>query len=209
MVHSSEGAGLENFDLVKDFVSAIADRLSVNAAASRVGVVLSGQVDLVVSGLQEASGQAALQAAIKHMTWLGHAPFTGSAIQRATAMFQGSAASVRRVAVVVTDHQVEPGDTRTLEAAAAEAHGRGVQVLVVGVKNRADPLYEQFRAEVKVVASGPDGEHVFLLEDFHTLRSKQPPPPDGGIVLPTTSSTEVNIFLSGSDVPLTLMKVFC
>lgn len=186
MVHCSGEAGLETFDLVKDFVGAVADRLSVTAATSRVGVVLSGQVDLVVSGLRGASGQAALRAAIKRMSWRGHAPFTGSAIQRASSMLQSSAASVRRVAVVLTDHQVEPGHTGTLEEAAAEAHGRGVQVFVVGVKNRRDPLYEQFHAEVKVVASDPDPGHVFLLDDFHTLRSKQPPPPDGGVGPPRT-----------------------
>lgn len=173
MIHTSEGAGPENFHLVKDFVSAVADRLSVSAPASRVAAVLSSPVDLVVSSLQEASSHSVLQAAIKHMTWLGHASFTGSALQRATTMFQSSAASARRVAVVLTDHQVEPGHGRTVEEAAAEAHSGGVQVFVVGVKNRGDPQYEQFHTQVKVMASDPDDEHVFLVEDFHTLHSKR------------------------------------
>lgn len=176
VIHSSERAGPANFDRVKDFVSAVADRLSVSTAASRVGLVLSSQVDLVVSSLQEVSSHSALRAAIKRMTWPGHDTFTGSAIQRATTLFQSPAASVRRVAVVLTDHQVEPDHSRTVEEAAAEAHDRGVEVFVVGVKNRSDPQYEQFHAEVKVMASDPDEEHVFLVEDFHTLHSKQAPP---------------------------------
>lgn len=177
VIHSSQRAGPENFDLVKDFISAMADRLSVSTAASRVGVVLSSQVDLVVYSLQEAYSHSALQAAIKHMTWLDHGTFTGSALQLATAMFQSPAASVRRVALVLTDHQVEPGHgSRSLEEAATEAHGRGVEVFVVGVKNRSDPLHEQFHSEVQVMASDPDEEHVFLVEDFHSLHSEKPPP---------------------------------
>lgn len=173
MIHSSESVGPENFELVKDFVSAVIDRVSASTVGSRIGVVLYSRVDMVVASLQEPSSRTDIRAAIKRMPSLGEGTFTGSAIHRATKMFQASKASVRKVAMVLTDDRADPRDGIKFEETAREAHAKGIEMFVVGVKNKSDPLYGQFQAEMNVIASDPDEEHVFLIDDFRTLHSKQ------------------------------------
>lgn len=173
MIHSSESVGPENFELVKDFVSAVIDRVSVSTVGSRIGVVLYSHVDMVVASLQELSSRTDIKAAIKRMPSLGEGTFTGSAILQATKMLQASQASVRKVAMVLTDDQADPRDGIKFEETAREAHAKGIEMFVVGVKNKSDPLYGQFQTELNVIASDPAEEHVFLIDDFHTLHSKQ------------------------------------
>lgn len=173
MIHSSDSVGPENFQLAKDFVSAVIDRVSVSTVGSRIGVVLYSHVDMVVASLQELSSRTDIKAAINRMPSLGEGTFTGSAIDRATKMLQASQASVRKVAMVLTNDQADPRDGIKFEETAREAHAKGIEMFVVGVKNKSDPLYGQFQTEINVIASDPDEEHVFLIDDFHSLHSKQ------------------------------------
>lgn len=173
MIHSSESVGAENFELVKDFVGAVTDRVSVSTVGSRVGVVLYSHVDMVVASLQEPSSRTDIRAAIKRMPSLGEGTFTGSAIHRAFKLFQASPGSARKVAMVLTDDQADPRDGVKLEETAREAHAKGIEMFVVGVKNKNDLLFGQFQSEMNVIASDPDEEHVFLIDDFRTLHSKQ------------------------------------
>lgn len=183
MIHSSESVGPENFELVKDFVSAVVDRVSVSMVGSHIGVVLYSHVDMVVASLQELSSRTDIKAAIERMPSLGEGTFTGSAIHRATRMLQASQAGVRKVAMVLTDDQADPRDGMKFEETAREAHAKGIEMFVVGVKNKSDPLYGQFQTEMNAIASDPDEEHVFLIDDFHTLHSKQQASHYSGIIL--------------------------
>ncbi|XP_073318957.1 collagen, type XXVIII, alpha 1a [Pagrus major] len=169
VIDSSESVGPENFELVKDFVNALIDRVSVSREASRIGVVLYSHVDMVVVSLQQQSSQDDIKAVIRKMPYLGEGTFTGSAIHRANQLFQASRPGVRKVAVVLTDGQADSRDVMQFEQTATEAHEEGIEMFAIGVVNRTDPLYEAFRAEMNVIASDPDEEHVYLIDDFRAL----------------------------------------
>lgn len=171
IIDSSESVGPDNFEVVKDFVNVLVDRVSVSHEASRVGVVLYSHVDVVVVSLTQHSSQSDIKAAIRGMPYLGEGTFTGSAVRRAGQLFQASRPGVHKVAVLLTDGQADRRDAVHPEEAAAEVHAAGVEVFVIGVLNRNDPDYDGFQAEVKAVAS--DDQHVYLIDDFMTLNSKQ------------------------------------
>ncbi|XP_069571232.1 collagen, type XXVIII, alpha 1a [Brachyistius frenatus] len=169
VIDSSESVGPENFEVVKDFVNALIDRLTVSREASRIGVVLYSHVDMVVVSLQQQSSQEDVKAVIRKMPYLGEGTFTGSAIHRANQLFRAARPGVRKVALVLTDGQADPRDVMQFEETAAVAHAEGIEMFVIGVVNKTDPLYEDFQAEMTVIASDPDEEHVYLIDDFRAL----------------------------------------
>ncbi|XP_026156118.1 collagen, type XXVIII, alpha 1a [Mastacembelus armatus] len=169
VIDSSESVGPENFELVKDFVNGLIDQMSVSQEAVRIGVVLYSHLDIVVVSLQQQSSQDDIKAAIRKMPYLGEGTFTGSAIHQASQLFQASRPHVRKVAMVLTDGQADPRDVMQLEETATEAHTEEIEMFVIGVMNKTDPLYEKFQAETNVIASDPDEDHVYLIEDFKTL----------------------------------------
>lgn len=173
MIDSSESVGPENFELVKDFVNVLISRVSVSQEAIRIGVVLYSHVDMVVVSLQQRSSQDDIKAAVTKMPYLGEGTFTGSAIHRAGQLFQASQPGVKKVAVVLTDGQADPRDVMKCDETATEAHAKGIEIFAVGVMNKTDPLFGKFQAEMKIIASDPDEEHVYLIDDFSTLLSKQ------------------------------------
>ncbi|KAG5843081.1 hypothetical protein ANANG_G00184700 [Anguilla anguilla] len=122
--------GPENFDLVKDFVNALVDRVPVSREATRVGVVLYSHVATVTVGLQQPFDADAVKAAVRGMPYVGEGTFTGSALQRAARCCR-------------------PG---------GPACG-----------SRRDPHYAEFVAEMNAVATDPDHEHVYMIDDFRTL----------------------------------------
>ncbi|XP_035286547.1 collagen, type XXVIII, alpha 1a [Anguilla anguilla] len=169
VIDSSESVGPENFDLVKDFVNALVDRVPVSREATRVGVVLYSHVATVTVGLQQPFDADAVKAAVRGMPYVGEGTFTGSALQRAARVLQAGRPGVRKVAVVITDGQTDRRDAVDLEGAARDAHAGGVEVFVVGVVSRRDPHYAEFVAEMNAVATDPDHEHVYMIDDFRTL----------------------------------------
>lgn len=183
VIDGSESVGPRNFELVKDFVNALIDRLAVSREAARIGVVLYSHVTMVVASLQQRSSQSDLKASIRTMQYLGEGTFTGSAIHRANQLFQASRPGVRKVALVLTDGQADPRDLVQVDVSAAEAHARGIETFVIGVMNETDPLYRDFSAEMKVMASDPDEGHVYLIHDFSSLHGRESPfttaPPAG------------------------------
>lgn len=57
VIDSSESFGPENFEVVKDFVNALTDRMSVNCEASRISVILYSHLDMVVVNVKQQSSQ--------------------------------------------------------------------------------------------------------------------------------------------------------
>ncbi|XP_034747782.1 collagen, type XXVIII, alpha 1a [Etheostoma cragini] len=169
VIDSSESVGPENFELMKDFVTGVIEQLPVSRDAGRIGVVLYSHVDMVVVSLQQQLSRDDVKAAVRKMPYLGEGTFTGSAIHRANQLFLASRPGVRKVAVVLTDGLADARDVMQFEETSTEAHAEGVEMFVIGVTNKTDPLYEEFRAQMDVIASDPDEEHFFLIEDFRTL----------------------------------------
>ncbi|CAM4633962.1 unnamed protein product [Leuciscus chuanchicus] len=175
IIDSSESVGPENFEVVKDFVNALIDRVSVSREATRVGVVQYSHVDVVVASLHQLSDQAAIKTAVRRMLYLGEGTFTGSAVHRATQLFRAARPGVRKVAVVLTDGHADKRDAVRLKDAAEEAHNAGIEIFVIGIMNRSDSQYAEFKKEMNILASDPDEEYVYLTDDFmrlHTLEIK-------------------------------------
>uniref|UniRef100_A0A3Q3H0E1 Collagen alpha-1(XXVIII) chain n=1 Tax=Labrus bergylta TaxID=56723 RepID=A0A3Q3H0E1_9LABR len=169
VIDSSESVGPENLELAKDFVNAVIDRMSVSKEATRIGVVLYSYVESVVVSLQQQLSQEEVKAAVRMMPYLGEGTFTGRAIHRAHQLFQHSRPGVRKVAVVLTDGQTDPSDQMQFEEAATEAHAEGIKMFVIGVMSSTAHFYEEFKAEMNAIASDPDEEHVYLIDDFRSL----------------------------------------
>ncbi|XP_035513512.1 collagen alpha-1(XXVIII) chain-like [Morone saxatilis] len=151
---------------------------------------------MVVVSLQQQSSQEDIKAAVRKMPYLGEGTFTGSAIHRANELFQASRPGVRRLAVVLTDGQSDPRDTMQFEETATEAHAEGIEMFAIGVVNKTDPLYEEFQAEMNVIASDPDEEHVYLIDDFRTL-----PTLEGKILSRICEQDDTMAFLPNSVFP--------
>ncbi|XP_008419453.1 collagen, type XXVIII, alpha 1a [Poecilia reticulata] len=169
VIDISESVGPENFEVVKDFVNAIIDQFTVSQEASRVGVVLYSHLNTVVVGLQQQPSREEIKAAVRAMPFLGEGTFTGSAMLQARKVFRDSRPHVRRVAVVLTDVQSDQRDLVQFKETASETHAEGIEVLIIGVVKKTDPLYEEFLSEMKTVASDPKEEHVYIIDDFLLL----------------------------------------
>ncbi|XP_029590944.1 collagen alpha-1(XXVIII) chain-like [Salmo trutta] len=129
VIDSSESVGPENFEVVKDFVNALTDLMSVYCEASRISVILYSHLDMVVVNVKQQSSQNDVK-----MLYLGEGTFMGSAILRANQLFQASRPGVHKVAVVLTDGQADRRDAVQPEDAA------GIEMFVIGVVNKKGPL---------------------------------------------------------------------
>ncbi|XP_038848614.1 collagen alpha-1(XXVIII) chain-like [Salvelinus namaycush] len=169
VIDSSESVGPDNFNVVKDFVNALVDRASVSRETTRVGVVLYSHINMVVVSLHQQASRDQVKKTVRTMTYLGEGTFTGSAIHQANQVFRAARPGVRKVAIVITDGQADERDSVRLEEAVKEANGSNIETFVIGVVNQSDPLYEEFKKELHLMASDPDREHVYLIDDFKTL----------------------------------------
>ncbi|XP_070691171.1 collagen, type XXVIII, alpha 1b [Pempheris klunzingeri] len=169
VIDSSESVGPDNFNVIKDFVNALIDRASVNRDTTRVGLVLYSHINMVVVSLRQEATRDEVKSAVRSMTYLGEGTFTGSAIQQANQVFRAARAGVRKVAIIITDGQADKRDAVSLESAVSEAQGSNIEMFVIGVVNESDPLYEDFKKELNLMASDPDSDHVYLIDEFKTL----------------------------------------
>uniref|UniRef100_A0A8C2GUT0 Collagen, type XXVIII, alpha 2b n=1 Tax=Cyprinus carpio TaxID=7962 RepID=A0A8C2GUT0_CYPCA len=84
VIDSSESVGPDNFEIIKDFVAALVDRLTVGRNATRVGLVLySLEVQLEFNLARYMTKQDVKQA-IRRVHYIGEGTYTGSAIRKAT-----------------------------------------------------------------------------------------------------------------------------
>lgn len=169
VIDSSESVGPDNFNVIKDFVNALIDRASVSRDTTRVGVVLYSHINEVVVALGREATRDEIKSAVRSMTYLGEGTYTGSAIQRTNQVFRAARAGVRKVAIIITDGQADKRDEVSLQSAVSEAQGNNIEMFVIGVVNESHPLYEEFKMELNLMASDPDSDHVYLIDDFKTL----------------------------------------
>uniref|UniRef100_A0A8C1WX71 Collagen, type XXVIII, alpha 1b n=1 Tax=Cyprinus carpio TaxID=7962 RepID=A0A8C1WX71_CYPCA len=169
VIDSSESVGPENFEVIKDFVNTLIDRVSVSPEVTRVGVILYSHINLVVTSIQERLSRDEVKAAVRRMPYIGEGTYTGSGIRRANEIFHFARPGVKKVAVVITDGQTDHRDTVKLEDAVREAHSANITMLAIGVVNQSDPIYADFKQELKSIASPPTEEHVFSIMDFGML----------------------------------------
>ncbi|XP_068426632.1 collagen, type XXVIII, alpha 1b [Clinocottus analis] len=169
VIDSSESVGPDNFNRIKDFVNTLIDRASVSRETTRVGVVLYSHINVVVVSLVQEATRDEIKSAVRSMTYLGEGTFTGSAIQQANQVFKAARAGVRKVAIIITDGQADKRDAVSLESAMSDARASGIETFVIGVVNESDPLYGEFQKELSLVASDPDSDHVYQIDEFKAL----------------------------------------
>ncbi|NXU35578.1 COSA1 protein, partial [Drymodes brunneopygia] len=169
VIDSSESVGPENFNIIKTFMKTFIDKVSANHATTRIGIInFSHRVDLV-SSLKQYTSKEYLKSAVDKMPYLGEGTYTASAIQEALHLFQAARPAMRKVAVVITDGQADSRDKVRLDTVVREAHATDIEIFVIGIVQRADPHYDDFLKEMQLIATDPDEEHVYQIDDFITL----------------------------------------
>ncbi|KAM8856394.1 collagen, type XXVIII, alpha 2a isoform 1-T2 [Spinachia spinachia] len=170
VIDSSESVGPENFEIIKDFVTRLVDRTTVGRNATRIGLVLySLEVHLQFNLVRYTSKQDVKQA-IRKMPYMGEGTYTGTAIRKATQeAFFSARPGVRKVAIVITDGQTDKREPVKLDLAVREAHAANIEMYALGIVNSSDPTQTEFLRELNLIASDPDSEHMYLIDDFNTL----------------------------------------
>lgn len=170
VIDSSESVGPENFEIIKDFVAALVDRLTVGRNATRVGLVLYSLDVQVVFNLARYTTKQDVKQAIRRILYLGEGTYTGTAIRKATQeAFYSTRSGVRKVAIVITDGQTDKREPVKLDIAVREAHAANIEMYALGIVNASDPAQSEFLQELNLIASDPDSEHVYYIDDFNTL----------------------------------------
>jgi len=174
VIDSSESVGPDNFKIIKDFVTALVDRVTVGRNATRVGLVLySGEAKLMFN-LARYTTKEDIKQAIRNLPYLGEGTYTGTAIRKATQeAFSSSRQGVSKVAIVITDGQTDKRESVKLDIAVREAHSANIEMFALGIVNQSDPTQAEFLRELNLIASDPDSEHMFQINDFNTLPSKR------------------------------------
>ncbi|XP_015256288.1 PREDICTED: collagen alpha-1(XXVIII) chain-like [Cyprinodon variegatus] len=171
VIDSSESVGPQNFNVIKDFVNSVVDRTTVSPNATRVGVVLYSNSNLVVLSLEEEATGDEVKSEVRAMTYLGEGTYTGSAIEKAFQVFEAARTDVRKVAIIITDGQTDMRDAVSLESAVTKAKDSNVEMFVIGVVNNSDSNSKKFIEELNFIASDPDSDHMFLITDFDKLQA--------------------------------------
>lgn len=170
VIDSSESVGPDNFGIIKRFVTTLVDRVTVGRNATRIGLVLYSLEVKLVFNLARYNTKEDIKEAIRNIQYMGEGTYTGTAIRKATQeAFYSSRLGVSKVAIVITDGQTDKREPVKLDIAVREAHSANIEMFALGIVNSSDPTQADFLRELNLIASDPDSEHMFLIDDFNTL----------------------------------------
>uniref|UniRef100_A0A669QC74 Collagen alpha-1(VI) chain n=1 Tax=Phasianus colchicus TaxID=9054 RepID=A0A669QC74_PHACC len=122
VLDSSESIGLQNFQIAKDFIIKVIDRLSKDERVkfepgeSRVGVVQyshNNTQELVAMGDANIDNIGALKQAVKNLKWIAGGTHTGEALQFSKENLLRRFTSTNNVAIVITDGRSDTLRDRT------------------------------------------------------------------------------------------------
>ncbi|XP_061649599.1 collagen, type XXVIII, alpha 2a isoform X3 [Phyllopteryx taeniolatus] len=170
VIDSSESVGPDNFEIIKDFVTRLVDRTTVGRNATRIGLVLYSLDVHLEFNLVRYTNKQDVKQAIRKMPYMGEGTYTGTAIRKATQeAFYSARPGVRKVAIVITDGQTDKREPVKLDIAVREAHAANIEMYALGIVNSSDLTQAEFLRELNLIASDPDSEHMYLIDDFNTL----------------------------------------
>ncbi|KAL4636190.1 collagen alpha-1(XXVIII) chain-like, partial [Arapaima gigas] len=170
IIDSSESVGPDNFEIIKDFVTALVDRIAIGHNATRIGIVLYSLDSHLEFNLTRYMTKEDIKQTIRKMPYIGEGTYTGTAIRHATQeAFYSARSGVRKVAIVITDGQTDKREPVKLDIAVREAHAANIEMYALGIVNTYDPTQAEFVQELNLIASDPDSEHMYLIDDFNTL----------------------------------------
>lgn len=177
VIDSSESVGPENFQIIQNFVKTLADRVALDLATARIGIINYSHKVEKVAGLKQFSSKDDFKLAVDNMQYLGEGTYTASALQTANDMFKEARPGVKKVALVITDGQTDSRDKKKLAEVVKDANDSDVEIFVIGVVKKDDPNFEIFHQEMNLIAT--DAEHVYQFDDFFTLQGKEVTPVEG------------------------------
>lgn len=175
VIDSSESVGLKNFQIIKNFVKTLTDRVALDLATTRIGIINYSHKVEEVAHLTQFSSKDDLKRAVDNMQYLGEGTYTATALHAANRMFEAAKPGVKKVALVITDGQTDSRDEKNLIEVVKNASDINVEIFVIGVVKRNDPNFHIFHQEMNLIATDPDSEHVYLFDDFITLEGKTVP----------------------------------
>uniref|UniRef100_A0A8B9FGE7 VWFA domain-containing protein n=1 Tax=Amazona collaria TaxID=241587 RepID=A0A8B9FGE7_9PSIT len=173
VIDSSESVGPENFNIIKTFMKTVIDKVLSSHFTTRMGIInFSHKVELV-SSLKQYASKESLKLAVDDMPYFGEGTYTAFAIQETIRLFQAARPAVRKVAVVITDGQADNREDIQLDSAVRKAHAANIEIFVIGIVQRTKSYNDNFLKEMQLIATDPDDEHVYQIDDFMTLSEVQ------------------------------------
>ncbi|EPY82884.1 hypothetical protein CB1_000613005 [Camelus ferus] len=170
VIDSSESVGPENFQIIKNFVKTLTDRVALDLTKARIGIINYSHKVEEVAHLTQFSSKDDLKRAVDDMQYLGEGTYTATALHAANRMFEAARPGVKKVALVITDGQTDTRDEKNLTKVVKNASDTKVETFVIGVVKKNDPNFEMFHKEMNLIATDPDSEHVYQFDDFITLQ---------------------------------------
>ncbi|KAM9216304.1 LOW QUALITY PROTEIN: collagen alpha-1(XXVIII) chain [Dugong dugon] len=166
-VIDSESMGLNNFQIIQNFVKTLIDKVTLDLA---IGIINYSHEVEVVDNLIDLLSKNDLKLAVNTMQYLGEGTYTATALHVAKDMFQPARPGVKKVALVVSDGQTDAREKHKLIIKVKGANETNVEIFVIGVVKKNDPNFNIIYQEMKLIATDPDDEHIYLFNDFFTLQ---------------------------------------
>ncbi|KAG7253437.1 hypothetical protein CRUP_012351, partial [Coryphaenoides rupestris] len=158
LVFVIDSFGPEKFEIIKDFVTRLVDRVTVGRNATRIGLVLYSLDVRLEFNLARYITKQDVKQAVWRMHYMGEGTYTATAIHKAT-----------QEAFFSTRDDVRKREPVKLDLAVREAHAANIEMYALGIVNSSDPTQAEFLQELNLVASDPDSEYMYLIDDFNTL----------------------------------------
>ncbi|KAI1896868.1 hypothetical protein AGOR_G00099280 [Albula goreensis] len=164
VIDGSSSVGTGNFRTVLQFVANVTREFEISDTDTRVGAVQYTYEQRMEFGLGQHNSKAALLSAIRAIEYWSGGTSTGAAIKFASdKLFSQSKPNKRKIMIVITDGR-SYDDVR---APALTLHSSGAIAYSVGIAWAA-------QEELEYIATDPDKDHSFFVEDFDNLHKVVP-----------------------------------
>ena len=166
LMDASESIGLQNYNVMLDFVKSLAKAVNISPSGSHASVVIFSDTSRVEIKLDDYYNIREFNKALQEVPYLGQRTRIDKALRVASVgVFSNNAGmrpGVRRVAVLLTDgHQTRTFDSIPLRYAVEPLRRKGVKIYSVGISD--DVRYGELRS---LTSSDQD---VFLVRTFGRL----------------------------------------
>ncbi|XP_072535448.1 matrilin-2-like, partial [Salminus brasiliensis] len=153
VVDGSKSLGIENFELVKQFVIGLVGALP---SSTRVGLLQFSTSVQTEFTLGQYHSVRDVQKAIAAVRYMGRGSRTGTAIQHLVQhSFSQSRAGISRIAVILTDGRSQDNVSKW----ASKAKANGISIYAVGVGKALEE-------ELRIMASLPEEKYLYYVKDF-------------------------------------------
>ncbi len=172
ILDTSGSVGIRNFVSMKNFVMKIIDEMNVRYNGVRVALITYSRNATLNINLNQFTSKTLMKKAISKLSYPeGAGTNTAAALAIARNVYQNDGANrlaVQDYVIIITDGKSSNPKSTVWES--ARLHDYGVQVFAIGIgKYVSERAY--LKQEMNDIASDPDGDYSFHLEDFNELKS--------------------------------------